>query len=402
MNIIFAFDKFKGSMTSLEAAEAAKNGIHLACGDIGIDEQTLRYITLPVADGGEGTVEAFLSSLGGKRLMCNVTPPHRHPKKDEEKVQAEYGILPDGTCVIEMAAASGLVLVPKAEQNPLFTSTYGTGEMILHALDHGATRFLIGIGGSATNDGGCGMAAALGARFYDVQGALIENPCGADLQRIARMDLSGMDPRIAACAFTACCDVDNPLCGEHGASSVYGPQKGADADAVRQLDCGLASLAHLWHLSGCEKEGNAPLLTMPGAGAAGGLGAGIVAFLGGTLKSGIDAVLDAADPERYFSDHSLLLTGEGRLDSQTVYGKTVCGLLRRASRSGVDSMVFGGCIEPEAYALYGMGAVGLFALCDRPMTLDDSIKNGRTLLRERVRAAACSYFAGQRAGKSNV
>ena len=381
MKIVLAFDKFKGSLTSAEAAEAAARGIRrvFPMADIRV---------LPTADGGEGTVDAMLSAVGGERVVCSVTPPHLMP--GEGVCSAAYALLQDGSCVMEMAAASGLALVPEACRNPMHTSTWGTGEMILHALERGARRFLLGLGGSATNDGGFGMAAALGARFYDAQGKLISAPDGGSLSEIASADLCGLDPRLAECTFTVCCDVENPLCGPTGAAAVYAPQKGASAADVAVLDAGLKSAFSV--LAGtCGTD----VADVPGAGAAGGMGGGVMVFLGGVLTPGSDAVLDAVNADAHLSGAALLLTGEGKVDAQTVYGKTVCGLLCRAAAAGVPALVFGGCVTEEAEALYDRGAAGIFSLCSGPMTLEDSMRRSASLLETRVRAAVSCFAAGR-------
>lgn len=406
MKVLLAFDKFKHSLTSEEAAEAARAGILDAFHDRGIDMEPIITV-LPAADGGEGTVQAFLSAMHGETVLCNVTPPHLSPYS-EDKIAAIYATFETDTAphgfagntvkcekmaVMEMAAASGLGLVPKAQRNPMQTSTYGTGEMIRHALDSGIRRFLLGLGGSATNDLGCGMASALGARFYDVDGNRVMAPTGGDLLRIHDIDLSALDARLAECTFTACCDVENPLCGEEGAAAVYGPQKGARPEDIAVLDLGLAHVAALL----LTKYG-IDIADIPGAGAAGGMGGGVIAFLSGGLTRGIDAVLDAVNLTAQLVCADLLLTGEGKLDAQTVCGKTVCGILRRAKDAAVPVMVFGGCIEEGAYALYSMGAAGIFALCDRPMTAAESMEQAGVLLRRRVRGAVGCFLAGRMTG----
>lgn len=410
MKCILAFDKFKHSLTSAEAARAAEDGIRLALYDRGLsdrgDTENPEIVVLPVADGGEGTVDAFLAAVEtasasetasvGTRVVCRVTPPHKSPG-DGVCIDAQYAVtemhrngVSQRTAVMEMSAASGLGLVPESERNPMRTSTYGTGEMIRHALDRGERRFLLGLGGSATNDGGCGMAAALGAVFTDRDGNIIPCPTGGDLCRIADIDLSTLDARLRECVFTACCDVDNPLTGVSGAAAVYAPQKGAVPDDIPVLDAGLENIAAiLWRKYGISVE------TVPGAGAAGGMGGGVMAFLSGTLAPGIDAVLDAAGLDVHLASADLLLTGEGRLDDQTVRGKTVCGILRRTRARGVPALVFGGCVEKEALALYELGAAGIFALCDRPMTKEESMSRAGELLRERVRAAVGCFLAGR-------
>ena len=400
--IVLAFDKFKGSMTQAEANAAAARGVRAVLPDAEI-------CVLPCADGGEGTVDAFLSAFPGEKQTCSVTPPRRAP--GTERIEAVYGVLsPQSgqenaassirkfndaqtggkTCVMEMSSASGLALVPEGERDPLRTSTYGTGEMILHALDAGCTHFLIGIGGSATNDGGAGMAAALGVRFYDADGTLLSCPTGGTLSQIARIDVSGLDTRVKRCTFTACCDVTNVLCGPNGASAVYAPQKGAREADIPVLDAGLSHLADL-----LEAETGRSLRDIPGAGAAGGLGMGMLAFLGGTLVPGIDAVLDASCADALLSDASLLLTGEGKIDGQTVCGKTVAGLLRRAETVSVPVCAFGGCVTDDAAALYDAGIAAVFPIADRPMTLEESMRGAPRLLEKQVRAAVSLFTESQ-------
>ncbi len=384
MKFILAFDKFKGSLTSEEAS---------ACAERAVREVFARYIDpeiviLPTADGGEGTVEAFLSACGGTRVECNVTPPHETPNIGHT-VSAQFAFLEDGRCVMEMAGASGLALVPQDMRNPMDTSTYGTGEMITAALELGAKRILLGLGGSATNDGGCGMAAALGAKFYAHDGTPIPCPTGADLIRLGSVDLSGMDERLRGCEITACCDVDNPLYGENGAAVIYGPQKGAKPEDIPTLDVGLANLAELLY-----RDHGIDIRTTPGAGAAGGMGGGVIAFLGGTLRSGIDAVLDAADIDRHLADADMILTGEGRVDGQTVRGKVVAGLLRRAADAHIPALVFGGSVEREAMALYEHGATAIFSICPGPIALEDALNHAESYLFDAVYAAMQVYCTG--------
>ena len=384
MKLILAFDKFKGSLTSEQASACAARAIREVISPFEEPE----IITVPTADGGEGTVEAFLSACGGTRVECNVTPP-RASVGDGETVTAQFAFLQDGRCVMEMAQASGLALVPADKRDPMHTSTFGTGEMIAAALELGARKLLLGLGGSATNDGGCGMAAALGAKFYAHDGTPILCPTGADLIRIASIDLSGMDRRLAACEITACCDVDNPLYGEYGAAVVYGPQKGAKAEDIPTLDVGLANLSEILY-----RDHGIDIRSTPGAGAAGGMGGGVIAFLGGRLQSGIDAVLDAADIDRHLSDAEMILTGEGRVDGQTARGKVVAGILHRAKAADVPVYVFGGAVEREAMALYEHGASALFSICPAPVTLEEALEHAEAWLFDAVYAAMRVYCDG--------
>ncbi len=384
MKFILAFDKFKGSLTSEEASACAACAIRKVFERI----ENPEIVSLPTADGGEGTVEAFLSACGGIRVACNVTPPHEKPESGNT-VSAQFAFLEDGRCVMEMAGASGLALVPEDLRDPMHTSTYGTGEMIRAALELGAKRILLGLGGSATNDGGCGMAAALGAKFYAQDGTLIPCPTGADLIRLGAVDLSGMDTRLADCEITACCDVDNPFYGENGAAVVYGPQKGAKPEDIPTLDVGLANLAEILY-----RDHGVDIRTTPGAGAAGGMGGGVIAFLGGTLRSGIDAVLDAADIDRHLANAELVLTGEGRVDGQTVRGKVVSGILRRAKLQQVPIYIFGGSVEEEAMTLYEQGASAIFSICPGPVALEDALNHAELYLFDAVYAAMKVYYDG--------
>ncbi len=384
MKFILAFDKFKGSLTSEQASSIAERAIR----EVFASYTDPEIVLLPTADGGEGTVDAFLSSCGGTRVSCNVTPPHETPES-QNKVSAEFAFLTDGRCVMEMAGASGLALVPKEMRNPMHTSTYGTGEMIRAALELGAKRILLGLGGSATNDGGCGMAAALGAKFYAQDGTLIPCPTGADLIRLGTVDLSGMDARLADCEITACCDVDNPLYGEHGAAMVYGLQKGAQTEDIPILDVGLANLADILY-----RDYGMEIRSIPGAGAAGGMGGGMIAFLGGTLRSGIDAVLDAADIDRHLAGADMVLTGEGKVDGQTVRGKVVAGLLHRTAAADVPVCIFGGSVEREAMVLYERGAAGIFSVCPGPVALDEALAHAQSYLFDAVYAAMQMYCTG--------
>ena len=384
MKFILAFDKLKGSLTSEEASACAARAIREVFEHI----QAPKIVILPTADGGEGTVEAFLSACGGTRVECNVTPPQALPHSGHT-VPAQFAFLEDGRCVMEMASASGLALVPEHARDPMHTSTYGTGEMIAAALELGAKRILLGLGGSATNDGGCGMAAALGAKFYAHDGTPIPCPAGADLIRLGSIDLSCMDERLQGCEITACCDVDNPLYGENGAAVVYGPQKGAVETDIPTLDAGLYNLAQILY-----RDHGIDIRTTPGAGAAGGMGGGVLAFLGGKLQSGIDAVLDAADIDRHLADADLVLTGEGRVDGQTVRGKVVSGILRRAEPEQVPVYVFGGSVEREAMALYEQGASAIFSICPGPVALEDAIDHAESNLFDCVYAAMKVYHDG--------
>ncbi|MCG8325158.1 MAG: glycerate kinase, partial [Thiotrichales bacterium] len=299
-------------MTSLQVAAAIEKGIRRVL-------PKARIIKVPMADGGEGTVQSLVDATGGRIVRKKVTGPAGKP------VNAGYGLLADGkTAVIEMAEASGLPMVKGRERNPLKTTTFGTGELIKNAMDRGATHIIIGIGGSATTDGGAGMAQALGVRFRDKRNSVIrEKGAGGMLNRIAGIDTSGLDARLRKTRITVASDVDNPLCGRRGAACVFGPQKGATPAMVRTLD---ANLKHFGRLIKTELKKN--VMNMPGAGAAGGPGAGLVAFAGARMKSGIDIVVEATGLKKSIKGADLVITGEGRVDFQTAFGKTPSGVAR--------------------------------------------------------------------------
>lgn len=326
MNVIVAIDSLKGSLSSLQAGAAAKAGILRAIPDAIVSVK-------PVADGGEGTVTALVSGLSGRSVTIAVTGPLG------ETVEATYGILPDHTAVIEMAEAAGLPLVSAEKRNPMITTTYGVGEMILHALDEGCRSFIIGIGGSATNDGGTGMLRALGCRFRKADGS--EIALGAqELSELATIETEALDPRLKESHFSIACDVTNPLCGPSGASYIFAPQKGADPATVRKLD---AALAHLADMTAVTLATD--LRDQPGAGAAGGLGFAFASYLNGTLRPGVDIVLDAVLPESELRAADIVVTGEGRFDGQTAMGKAPVGIASRAKACGCKVIVLAGSVE---------------------------------------------------------
>jgi glycerate kinase len=325
MRIVVAPQEFKGTLTAQEAAQAMAEGARRALPDAGIDE-------IPMSDGGPGLVQALISATGGHTIRTNVQDPLGRP------VVAEWGLLEDGSAVIEMAAAAGLWRLGDGERDARVTTTYGVGELIRAALDAGCTRLIVGLGGSATNDGGAGMAAALGARFFDSDGHDLP-PGGAMLRRLARIDISRLDSRLAQCEIVAAADVTNPLCGPKGASLVYGPQKGASADTARELDAALRHYASI-----VERDLGVSVLDASGAGAAGGLGAGMIGFLRAHLRPGIDVVAEAVRLQERLQGADLVLTGEGRLDGQTGYGKTVSGLARLGRECAVPVIVIAGAL----------------------------------------------------------
>jgi glycerate kinase len=332
MNIVVAADSFKGTLTSREAGNAIADGIHRVLPDA-------RVMVLPVADGGEGTVEAFLEARGGTRRCVTVMGPLGEP------VGAEFAILAGGKqAVLEMAAASGITLLESDRRDPLRTTTYGTGQIIGAALDAGCGEILIGVGGSATVDGGCGAAQALGVCFLDATDrALQPGIGGGQLDRIERIDLADRDLRVAGSEIAVLCDVANPLCGAKGAARTFGPQKGASPEQVSLLDENLRHLADV-----ILRDMGMDVRDRPGAGAAGGLAAGLMAFCGATLVPGIGAVLDAVNLDQHLREADLVVTGEGRLDAQSMMGKVVAGVAARARSAGVRVVAIAGSVGAGA------------------------------------------------------
>lgn len=328
VKIVVACDSFKGSLTSLQAGEAAAEGVRGVMPDAEVQ-------VISVADGGEGTLEAIVAESDGRFVEVLVTGPMG------DKIKASYGICGE-TAIIEMAKASGLNLVPVEERNPMMATSYGTGEMIADAIRRGCRKFLIGLGGSATNDGGIGMLRALGFRFLDTVGNEIKNDL-SKLPELAFIDKSNIMPEMSECSFTAMCDVDTPLTGPEGASYVFGPQKGADAETVRKLDEGLKHLADI-----ASRKSDKDFSSYPGSGAAGGMGFALLAFLNGNMQSGIDAVLDKIDFNSKISGASLIITGEGRIDRQTCMGKTPYGILKRALKRNIPVISIGGTVDTDA------------------------------------------------------
>lgn len=343
-------DSFKGTLSSADICRIASEEILRL-------EPEAEICAIPVADGGEGTVDAFLAAVGGTRAEVPCTGPCG------QEIRGFYGLLPDGTAVVEMAAAAGLPLAG-ACRDPEKTTTYGVGQLMAHALSRGAKRLVLGLGGSATNDGGCGAAAALGAEFLDSEGRAFV-PTGGTLTQIAHIRMKGLRETLAGAEVTVMCDIDNPLCGPAGAAAVFGPQKGADAAMVAHMDAGLRHLAEM-----LEKDVGMEVLTLAGGGSAGGFGAGAAAFFGGQLRMGIDVVLDITDFDRKCRGASLVITGEGHLDSQSLRGKTVVGVAHRARALGVPAAALVGGCETALDAVYAEGVSGVFpihpALCTWP------------------------------------
>ncbi|MDR7073256.1 glycerate kinase [Fictibacillus barbaricus] len=360
MKIVIAPDSFKESLTAAEVCAAIQAGFQKVLPDA-------EYIHVPIGDGGEGTVQSVVDATGGKIVAVEATGPLGN------KVEAFYGITGDGkTAVIEMAAASGLHLVPWELRNPMVTTTFGTGELILDALDKKVGRIVLGLGGSATNDGGAGMAQALGVKFSDVNGD--ELPFGGEaLGELLAIDISGIDPRLKSVKVDVACDVTNPLTGPLGASAVFGPQKGASPEMVVNLNNCLKRYAEV-----IERNLAINVDELPGAGAAGGLGAGVVAFLNGELQSGIDLVLDVIGFEDAVRDADLVLIGEGRIDSQTVHGKAPVGVAKRAKSvvDGIPVIAIAGSISDGYEAVYEHGIDAVFSVVNGVVTLEKALLDG--------------------------
>ncbi len=335
-------DSFKGTMSSAEIISIMKERIlayHPEC----------QVVSIPVADGGEGSVDSFLTALGGEKIRLTTKGPWN------EDMESFYGMLPDGTAVIEMAASAGLPLVGD-RKDPSRTTTYGVGELILDAARRGAKRLVIGLGGSATNDAGCGAAAACGVTFLDKDGNSFV-PVGDTLDRIERIDTSTMDGSVKALPITAMCDIDNPFYGPTGAAAIYGPQKGADPKMVEVLDAKMVHLASV-----VDKELGIRLQEIPGSGAAGGMGGGMKAFFGAKMQMGIDAVLDITGFEKLAEGADMIFTGEGKIDSQSLRGKVVIGVARKAKRMGIPVVAVVGDIGDDIDGAYDEGVAGIFSI----------------------------------------
>lgn len=361
MKMLFASDSFKGSLTSGQTIElltrAAREvfGEDTVCGGV------------PVADGGEGTVEAVVAAENGSIVEAVVHGPLTEP------VKAGYGDLGSGRAVLEMAAASGLPLVPEEKRNPLYTTSCGTGELLLHALDQGFKEIFIAIGGSATNDGGMGCARALGVKFLDSLGAELEGR-GIDLERVASIDMSGLDSRIKDTKITVMCDVTNPLCGKDGATYTFGAQKGATPEIQARLEAGMVNYRDVIK----QQFGIDPDAT-PGAGAAGGLGTALMVFLGGKMKSGIDTVLDLIDFDARLKGADLVVTGEGRTDWQSCFGKVMKGVGERAAAAGVPAVGLCGSLGTGAEQIFDHGISSLMTTVNAPMPLSEALGRAEEL-----------------------
>lgn len=380
MKIVIAPDSFKESLTSLEVANELEAGLRRVWPDAD-------YVKVPMADGGEGTVQSLVDATGGRIVKCAVTGPLG------QKVLASYGLLGDGrTAVIEMAEASGLPLVPRSERDPLRATTFGTGELVSDAIHRGVDEIIVGLGGSATNDGGVGFAQALGVRFLDKDGAEILDALGGGrLDEVHAIDTKGVNPGLARVTVSVACDVTNPLCGEKGASAVYGPQKGATPDMVQRLDRNLAHLAAI-----IKRDLGADIADQPGAGAGGGLGAGLLAFTNATMKRGVELVVAATKLDDHMKGAFLAVTGEGRVDFQTAFGKTPAGVAASARRFGVPVVAIGGGLSDDANGVFEHGIDGLEAATSNPMPLEVAMKKSREYLQNAAERVARLIMIGQR------
>ncbi|MTD27002.1 glycerate kinase [Erwinia sorbitola] len=378
MKIVIAPDSFKESVSAELAALAIARGFHEIYPEA-------ECICLPIADGGEGTVDALVAATGGKKIWLEVMGPLG------EKTQAFYGISGDGgTAVIEMAAASGLMLVPAERRNPLHATSYGTGELIRHALDQGIRHIILGIGGSATVDGGVGMIQALGGRFYRPDGKALSLGA-AELATLNAIDLSELDPRLQQCNIEVACDVDNPLVGPQGAAAVFGPQKGATPEIVAQLEQALEQYAAVIR----QITGN-DIRKIAGGGSAGGMGIASLVFLGATLKPGIDIIMEALRLEDAVMSADLIVTGEGRIDDQTLGGKALSGIARLAQRHKLPVIAMAGVLGEGAEALHEQGIDAIFSILPRLCTLENALSQGEINLQQSARNIARAMQIGQK------
>lgn len=378
MKIVIAPDSFKGSLSAIDVSKAIERGIKKVI-------PNTNTVLVPVADGGEGTTDSLVSATGGRLIEVTVTGPLASP------VRAFYGILGDHhTCVIEMASASGLYLIKPIERNPLVTTTFGTGELIRKALDDGCRRFILAIGGSATNDGGIGMLQALGMKLLDQDGQPVGYG-GGELGRVSDIDIQGFDPRIADSEFLIASDVQNPLVGPNGASYVFGPQKGATIEMVERLDAYLRRWADL-----VEAKTGTRLHDRPGAGAAGGLGGAFQAFFPSETRRGIDIVIEYTKLNEKLEGADLVFTGEGRIDFQTASGKTPLGVAQAAQKRGVPVFVLAGSIGPGIETLYQYGIDSVQSIVSGPMTLNEAMARGSELLELAAEQVVRTYMASHR------
>ncbi|MBN2711392.1 MAG: glycerate kinase [Planctomycetes bacterium] len=378
MKIVLAPNAFKGSISASAAAAVMARGARAACPEA-------ETVCVPVADGGDGLAEVLKDSFNGVADTREVRGPL------DKKVSAMFCHVPGmKLAVVEMATASGIALLRDDERNPMLTTTYGTGELITAALDLGCERIIVGIGGSATTDGGIGMASALGYRFLNAEGNEV-SPTGGGLSKIDRIDASGLDPRVSKAVFEVVCDVDNPLLGERGAARVYGPQKGATPEMVEQLEAGLSHLADLM-----QRDLGKDIRALPGAGAAGGLGAGLCAFCEAELRPGMEVVLDLVRLDEKCAGADLVLTAEGQIDYQTAFGKAPAGVAGVAKKLGIPCAAIAGGIGEGIGQLHSIGIDAVFSLCSGPMTLEKAMAEGEQLLEAQTEQVVRLFAAGRR------
>ncbi len=376
MKIIIAPQGFKGGISGLEAARAIARGVLAAAPEA-------ETVLLPVADGGDGTLHALVDATGGEIFTSTVTGPIN------QQVEAQWGVMGDGrTAVIEMARASGLAMVPPRRRNPRVTSTLGTGQILKEAAEKGFNRVIVGLGGSATNDAGAGMATALGARFLDSRGNALP-PGGAALVSLDRLDTSGLLPRLTDMEIIAATDVTNPLCGPTGASAIFGPQKGASKDVVAELDAALLNFAQV-----VKRDIGYDVLDIPGGGAAGGLGAGLIAFAGAKIQSGIDMVCKALDFDRHLAGADLVITGEGRADWSTVFDKAPVGVARHAKAHSVPTVLLAGSLGEGHEELYQHGVASILCISDGAMTFQQALSRTGTMLEGTAERAVRLFLLG--------
>jgi glycerate kinase len=376
MKIVIAPDSYKESLSALAVATAIEQGFSEIF-------PTADYVKLPVADGGEGTVEAMVAATQGEIVNVRVTGPLG------DTVEGFYGRSGDQeSAFIEMAAASGLELVTPAQRNPLTTTSWGTGELIRHALDAGVKHIIIGIGGSATNDGGAGMVQALGAKLLNAQGEQI-GPGGGELENVSRIDISGLDKRLAGCRIEVACDVTNPLTGKEGATAIFGPQKGATPEMIARLDKGLAHYAKM-----IARDLDVDVLNLEGGGAAGGMGAALYAFCGAHLRQGIEIVTDALHLDQIVADADLVITGEGRIDSQTIHGKVPVGVAKIAKRYNKPVIGIAGSLTADVGVVHDHGLDAVFSVLYTICTLEEALDNASENVRMTARNVAATIKVG--------
>ena len=379
MKILIAPDSFKGSISSMDAALSIERGILHAF-------PHAETVLVPVADGGEGTMENLVAATGGHKIKVQVIDPLKKP------IEAEFGVLGDQqTCIIEIAAASGLNLISSTERNPLKTTTYGTGQLIKAALDEGYRNFILALGGSATNDGGAGMLQALGVELTNSAGKELDVG-GGELSQLKQLSIENFDPRIEESQFIIASDVENPFVGPTGATYVFGSQKGATEAMVKVLDANLLHFANK-----IEEKMGVRLHDSPGAGAAGGIGGAFQAFFPSTLRRGVDVVMEYAKLEEKLENADLVITGEGQVDFQTAYGKTPMGVAQSAKAKNIPTIILAGSFEGKIGSLYQYGVIGVYSIMNKPMTLEQAM-NDASLLLEKTAEQVCRTYFFNRAG----